>query len=1363
MSARRKCTCSLAACCALMLFAQFAVAQPVCPMPNTAPPLCASLQTSDCISSDPSSECLPRQAFNIPTGPPAIIECGCTTYTECGEMDIRQDSLTGEWNYRCVGQCPIPGEQCELYADGISTGQSFGGSFSFPPDALMTCECPKVTTDFCPLASPLCQQLAQTDCISTDPTVEACWPKAISGNAAGQPNVDACECFTQEECGPIHVIPIGQPPIDYEYSCIGVCTNGAQNCEVFFDNGSGPMPLGTSVVLASSVPPGVTVTCDCPETQVDEACCVQLSCFQTPPADCLAIGGTPQGPGSVCSGTIEACCLPDDTCVDLDPLCCDDLGGTSYGAGSACLGDNDGDGKDDLCSPPVEPCPLSADQLCANFQSTQCANGNATDECTPTTVMVTGNSPNGTSVVAEACDCADFTSCGPVHVDPIGVPPFDYRFSCLGACPPGQTGECLVHINGQSTGQVNVTASTIPVGSLVTCDCDDPIDYCPLGTDFCANFQQTDCVSTGSTAEACWPKAIGGGSGFPEVLACSCYDDVCGPVHIEDDPTGVGFVYSCPGPCPDPNLPCQIHFDNGNGPMPTGQTSINSFNVPAGVVVTCDCPKEEDEGCCLPDGTCANMPPSACIQLMGTPQGAGTACTGIVEACCLPDDTCVDVDRLCCDDLGGTPQGPGSACLGDSDGDGKDDLCSPPVEYCPLSSDQLCANLQFTDCLDGGADDKCTPLIVITSVGPAGEIGAFAELCDCVDFTSCGPVQVDPIGSPPQDYVFSCSGACPPGHNGECVVFANGVSTGAVSINASSLPLNSQVTCDCDEPVDYCPLATDYCANFQFTDCVSTNSLASACWPSSVGGSTAGAPEVLACDCFAEECGPVQIDPGPGGQGYIYSCPGPCPDPDRPCEIFLDDGTGPKSTGKNDIFSLDVPPGVIVTCDCGDGGQPIPVTIEWSIDIGSDTELSDPNADGDEGADPGDVYMWQSAPYRAPGQPCGRDGFKDDAFIFGFDPAPSAPDCASPPATAVPVGSGIDPNDGYAQYFDLDGHDQTDFNIQQFVLPDVALDQPIPQGAIAPNSACVFPPDYLLYSYDDDRAPGWPSGNVPVTSLSPAGRTYGKSKLYDEVIGKSLTVALPLPFSTALDWKLTFERGVHSDMGPNPDTSEKDDDDVDSLDAVRSASDCPYWYYSADHEAHFGLDPGDIYLASGGLIVKVIDEAIHLGLPESTDIDAFEFTWLPVSGAAGPAFAVLFSVDEDDPLTPLPIDESGGLDPKQIYGSFLTGSSFPVIVAGEQPKDDIDALTIWVEELLPRCVASDVNCDGSTNAGDIGIVASAVNFGQDPPACDRADTDGSGGPINAGDIGVIVSGANFGTNTGPCICDTATPVACGVP
>jgi hypothetical protein len=129
---------------------------------------------------------------------------------------------------------------------------------------------------------------------------------------------------------------------------------------------------------------------ECEGGPPDEACCMpDGSCVMMPEVDCTAMGGVPQGPGSVCT-TAQACCWPDDTCAMVDPLCCGDLrgtvtpgecgerqaccddvgycymadescctanGDTPQGAGTACLGDGDGDGVDDACEGEQEPIP----------------------------------------------------------------------------------------------------------------------------------------------------------------------------------------------------------------------------------------------------------------------------------------------------------------------------------------------------------------------------------------------------------------------------------------------------------------------------------------------------------------------------------------------------------------------------------------------------------------------------------------------------------------------------------------------------------------------------------------------------------------------------------------------------------------------------------------------------------------------------------------------------------------------------------------------------------------------------------------------------------------------------------------------
>jgi hypothetical protein len=102
--------------------------------------------------------------------------------------------------------------------------------------------------------------------------------------------------------------------------------------------------------------------------------------------------------------------------------------------------------------------------------------------------------------------------------------------------------------------------------------------------------------------------------------------------------------------------------------------------------------------------------------------------------------------------------------------------------------------------------------------------------------------------------------------------------------------------------------------------------------------------------------------------------------------------------------------------------------------------------------------------------------------------------------------------------------------------------------------------------------------------------------------------------------------------------------------------------------------------APGAAPVKVVDKVIHLGLAPDTDINAFEFVRMTdPQYPGGPILALIFSVDEDDPLTGP--DESGGLIPQMVYYSYLTGMSWPLLM---QPlQDNVDALAAWCEEVAP--------------------------------------------------------------------------------
>lgn len=429
--------------------------------------------------------------------------------------------------------------------------------------------------------------------------------------------------------------------------------------------------------------------------------------------------------------------------------------------------------------------------------------------------------------------------------------------------------------------------------------------------------------------------------------------------------------------------------------------------------------------------------------------------------------------------------------------------------------------------------------------------------------------------------------------------------------------------------------------------------------------------------------------------------------------------------------------------------EPKPFVWEFSLDIGSDKELSDPQFDGDEGFDPGDVYFSNEGPVTPPLVPCGRDAnFKDDQLLFPNDPFPNPPDCGAPPFSAAPVGSNCPPQECFFEFFDLDAHDQIDIDLRQWIPPDSPLEQPLPQGFLFPDGQapnCIFDLKFVLLSYDDDKAANWTVGDVPVTVSSPAGvSSYGSAAARDEIIGWNLTPLGAASYSVTSVFGAASEDEVHPDLRPNPDNGDAEDDDVDSLDIVRNDNPdepdgpielCPFWTWSPDHEAPSpsALDPGGIYLTfmlgGGGPPVKIIDEAIHLGIPEGADIDAFEFTWLPEPDAGAPLLALIFSVDDDDPGTP--VDESGGLMPGMIYGSFMTGSSFALLDDNDPAiRDDIDALTIWCESLEPpaQCICrGDLNSDGVRDGLDIQAFTDCVTSGGAAlPDCSCADINGDG-------------------------------------
>jgi hypothetical protein len=321
-----------------------------------------------------------------------------------------------------------------------------------------------------------------------------------------------------------------------------------------------------------------------------------------------------------------------------------------------------------------------------------------------------------------------------------------------------------------------------------------------------------------------------------------------------------------------------------------------------------------------------------------------------------------------------------------------------------------------------------------------------------------------------------------------------------------------------------------------------------------------------------------------------------------------------------------------------------PPTFYFSVDIGSDWEMSDTNSPGP--LDPGDIYD-------AAGIALEPRATKDDFHIFESDP---------PPAPGVPVGLSWEPGIEVL-FFDLDGEDQLE-------IPLVQVDGPM---LATPGGGLYLNPDQLYYSLDDDQAPGWyagiadPDGDVPVDSPPDNGAAT------NEILsGQGWSLWAPAGRGAT-----ETELGLGPDPGPTT-----ADDDVDALDIEIHQ----YWYWSCDHEATLGLDPGDIYVTDqgagpGGGPVLSIDNTV-IGVVDGTDIDAFEFLATDDPGVlqhfgvppdATPYLALIFSVDEDDPDTPAA--ESGGLDPAGVYISLFAGFQVPPLELSRRGAD-VDALAL---------------------------------------------------------------------------------------
>ena len=434
---------------------------------------------------------------------------------------------------------------------------------------------------------------------------------------------------------------------------------------------------------------------------------------------------------------------------------------------------------------------------------------------------------------------------------------------------------------------------------------------------------------------------------------------------------------------------------------------------------------------------------------------------------------------------------------------------------------------------------------------------------------------------------------------------------------------------------------------------------------------------------------------------------------------------------------------------------------EFSLDIGSDCERSDPNADGDEVFDPGDAYILGGTAL----SPLGQNGVKDDLAVFGWDPKPIPTDVT----TAAPCGTGplyVD------SHFDLDAMDNISVSLQNFAYG--------PGNASIPpfNDNLIHLAENFMISFDDDEGANytsnvWGYGSVPVNSFSPYRMdTFGLSYTKNEIIAVDFDAYNVPSAGFTLD-SLYDEEQVHISLTPNPDSLSIDDDDVDALDFIANDSIQSIYYFSPDHEATsfnpFTSDTlrgGCIYTATNTAIFEIVNCATHLGLDPNTDIDAFEFGWVWDSVANRLGLALLFSVDDDDWQTPIR-DESGGLNPNTIYYSFMNGTSHEF--SAYNLADDIDAITLcphsmngWASIACPNpiLIASTVTDASSTGTNDGAIVTTVA--GGTPPYTyiwSNGETTPDIANLTVGTYTVTVAGSNNCTASLDVVVDIATVTA----
>ena len=119
----------------------------LCPLLEPAPDPCADRQNIDCVNTDPSGEaCLPR-VVRIAFEPPdpelfAVPECDCLMSGDyCGPVQINPADGDSGATLSCGFVCPDEDDSCQIFINGVPTGEIIAEVSTFTPGDVVTCQC----------------------------------------------------------------------------------------------------------------------------------------------------------------------------------------------------------------------------------------------------------------------------------------------------------------------------------------------------------------------------------------------------------------------------------------------------------------------------------------------------------------------------------------------------------------------------------------------------------------------------------------------------------------------------------------------------------------------------------------------------------------------------------------------------------------------------------------------------------------------------------------------------------------------------------------------------------------------------------------------------------------------------------------------------------------------------------------------------------------------------------------------------------------------------------------------------------------------------------------------------------------------